>query len=220
MAGTFCFLEAFVPYRMRMKTLTGLFILFITCAFTSGKESPVLLHRFIVLPASTLTIDGSTNVNSFRCGISQYVGNDTLILQEGKTIRKPIFLKGRVALKASQFDCGMHVMTKDFNETIKAKEHPYIVIDFKSFERVPNYTKGEEKFKGTLTISLGGTTKQFSVDCSIQPNASGLIHLKGGRKFLFSDFNLTPPEKMMGLIRIEQELKVQFNLVLQLDSNT
>jgi hypothetical protein len=34
-------------------------------------------------------------------------------------------------------------MTRDFNETIKAKEYPFIVIDFKSFERVPDYyTKG------------------------------------------------------------------------------
>ena len=203
-----------------MKLLSGLLFFLIACAFAPTGENPVLLHRFIVLPSSTLTIDGSTNVNSFRCGISKYIGNDTLILQEGKTIRKPIFLKGRVALKASQFDCGMQVMTKDFNETIKSKEHPYIIIDFKSFERVPNYAKGEEKFKGTMTISLGGTTKQFSVDCSIQPTSSGLIHLKGGRKFMFSDFNLTPPEKMMGLIRIEQELTVHFNLVLQLDGNT
>lgn len=200
----------------------GVFTLFtlVLFAFDTDKNTPALIHRFIVQPTSTLTIDGSTNVNSFRCGINQYTGKDTLVLQEGSPLRKPIFLKGSVALKASNVDCGMAVMTKDFNETIKAKEHPHIIINFKSFERLPNYKRGEEKFKGTMTISLGGTVRQFDVDCTIQPQASGLIHLRGGRTFLFSDFNLHPPDKMMGLIRIQQELNVQFNLVLLLDTNS
>ncbi len=71
------------------------------CSFNADECAPALLHRFIVLPASTLFIDGSTNVNTFRCGISKYVGSDTLKLQEGKTLCKPIFLRGKLALKAS-----------------------------------------------------------------------------------------------------------------------
>lgn len=202
-----------------MKSLTGILVLFILSSFVPAKE-PVLIHRFIVQPSSTLAIDGSTNVNAFRCAISSYIGTDTLILQEGKALQKPIFLRGRVALKASYFDCGMNMMTKDFNHTIKSTEYPHIIIDFKSFERAPDYKREEEKFRGTMNISLGGTTKQFVVDCTIKPKSSELIHLSGERTFLFSDFNLQPPEKMLGLIRLQQELTVRFNLVLLLDKNS
>jgi hypothetical protein len=201
-----------------MKSLFGILVLFILSSFVPVKD-PILIHRFIVQPSSMLAIDGSTNVNSFRCGIASYTGTDTLILQEGKASQKPTFLRGRVALKASHFDCGMNVMTNDFNHTIKAKEYPYIVIDFKSFERAPDYRREVEKFKGTMNISLAGTTKQFSVDCTIKPQSSEVIHLSGARTFLFSDFNLQPPEKMLGLIRLHQELTVRFNLVLLLDKN-
>lgn len=189
-------------------------------SFSKEESMPFLTHRFIVQPSSTLMIDGSTNVNTFRCGIYQYIGKDTLILQEGVPLKKPTFLKGAVSLKAANVDCGMALMTKDFNQTIRAKEYPYIIINFKSFERLPNYTQEKEKFKGTMTISLGGTTKQVQVDCTIQATSSGYFHLSGGRKFLFSDFNLQPPEKMMGLIKIQQELQVNFNLVLLLDTNS
>lgn len=202
------------------RALVFVFIAFLLAAFSHKSATPFLTHRFIVQPTSTLTIDGSTNVNTFRCGIDHYTGKDTLVLQEGSPLRKPIFLKGSVSLKASTVDCGMSVMTKDFNQTIKAKEYPHIIITFKSFERLPNYKQGEENFKGTMTISLGGTTKQFDVDCMIHPKSSGYFHLSGGRKFLFSDFNLHPPDKMMGLIKIQQELLVQFNLVLLLDANS
>lgn len=189
-------------------------------SFRYEEPAPFLIHKLIVQPNSTLTIDGKTNVNSFRCGISQYTGRDTLVIQEGGPLRKPLFIKGKVALQASRFDCGMQMMTQDFNTTLKSKEYPYIVIDFKSFERLPDYKKSEDKFNGTMTISLGGVSKVVDVVCSIHTKPSGHIHLSGGRSFLFSDFNLTPPEKMMGLIKIQQELMVQFNLVLLLDVNS
>lgn len=199
----------------------GIFFCFLILLGTILKSEPVpyLTHRFIVQPSSTLTIDGKTNVNTFRCGITQYSGTDTLVIQEGSPLRKPLFVKGKVSLQASRFDCGMQMMTHDFNTTLKSKQYPYIVIDFKSFERLPDYNKTEDKFNGTMTISLGGVTKVVDVICSIKTKPTGHIHLSGGRPFLFSDFNLEPPDKMMGLIKIQQELMVQFNLVLLLDNN-
>lgn len=200
-----------------MKVLSGLLIILVTCSFGLEADSPALLHRFVVLPSSSLTISGKTNVNSFQCGIKQYLGNDTLVLREGGRLQKPVFLKGSVALKASLFDCGMQMITNDFGATIKSDQHPEVVIHFKSFEKVPGYDARERKFKGTMAVSLAGTSKEFSLLCTIQPKPPGLIHLSGSRNFLFSDFNLTPPKKMMGMIKIEDEINVQFNLVLQPD---
>lgn len=198
--------------------------LFIFCsiflfAFLPSEEKMFFIHRFIVQPNSKLTIDGKTNVNAFTCAITHYTGKDTLVLKEGGPLSKPVFLQGSVSLLATHFDCGMAVMTKDFGTTINAKQHPYIVINFKTFERLPNYKLQRDKFKGTMTISIGGTARVFDVDCSIEAKPSGLIHLSGEREFLFSDFNLVPPQKMMGLIRIEKELIVRFTLVLKLDNN-
>src|SRR6187431_25257 len=99
-------------------------------------ERDYLVHRLIVQKESKLIIHGKTNVNAFHCSIPKYLGSDTLILQEGGLSKKPVFLKGSVALQTSLFDCGMPVMTNDLKNTIKAKEHPNIVITFKSFERL------------------------------------------------------------------------------------
>ena len=182
-------------------------------------DNAVLQHRFIVLPASQLVIDGKTNVNKFQCSISRYSGTDTLVLQESGTKGKPIFIKGYVGLQASSFDCGMTAMTKDFTKTIKAKQHPQIGIDFKSFERLPNYGNAMDKFKGTLAISIAGISHPFEMECTVEPNSNGIINLKGGRQFQFSDFALTAPTKMLGAIKVDDKLEVHFHLVLQLDVN-
>lgn len=202
-----------------MKVLNAVIIIVISSAFLQAVDAD-LVHRFIVLPESKLSIDGKTNVNSFTCAISKYTGTDTLVLHEGGKNVRPVFVKGSVGLDASTFDCGLAIMTSDFRKTIKSETYPAIVIDFISFERTPAYTKqGEDKFKGILKISLAGMTRLFEVDCSIDTQPSGLIHLKGERNFTFKDFSLKPPTRMMGTIKVQENLNVKFHLVLKLDPN-
>ncbi len=196
-----------------MKALFA-FFLFLGAAFGRG---PVLVHRLIVLPTSTLSIGGRTNVNSFACTIAHYFGTDTLVLHEGGANVRPVFVKGSVDLDASTFDCGMALMTSDFRKTVKSKQYPAIVIDFISFERMPRYALEEEIFKGILKISLAGVTKLFEVDCSIEAKPTGLIHLKGARSFLFSDFNLVAPSRVLGAVKVKDKLNVKFHLILKLD---
>ncbi len=195
-------------------------LLAVTSAFAPTGESGLLIHRLIVQANSTITINGRTNVNAFKCAVPQYSGTDTLVLLEGGRNVKPVFVKGSVSLDASSFDCSMAVMTSDFHKTIKSKIYPTIVIDFILFERVPRYAQKEEKFKGILKISLAGVTNTFEVDCTIEAHASGMIYLKGARDFKFSDFNLEPPAHMFGMVRVQDSLKVGFSLALKLDSNS
>jgi hypothetical protein len=201
-----------------MRTV-ALFLLLVFGTAFHAKDNNLLIHRLIVQPDSQLIIDGKTNVNGFKCAIPRYLGTDTLVLHEGGRNTRPVFVKGSVTLDAASFDCGIALMTSDFRKTIKSKTYPTIVIDFISFERTPSYAYGEEKFKGIINISLGGVTKLFEMNCTIEAKPSGLIHLKGGRDFTFSDFNLQAPKHMMGLVKVEQGLNVNFHLVLKLDTN-
>lgn len=193
----------------------ALVLLVVVILWSSFSGPPVLLHRFIVQPESTLIVAGKTNVNAFQC-TTLYCGRDTLVLRESIGA-PPKFLKGNVQLDASAFSCGMQLMTNDFNKTIKAKEHPAIAIDFISFERTPVYGCTEERFKGRMNISLAGITKTFDVDCAIEAKNNGIIHLRGNRVFEFADFNLTAPSRMMGMVRVEDKLEVKFNLALKID---
>lgn len=202
-----------------MRALFFAVVFIVASSFAALDDSPVLIHRLIVLPDSQLTIDGRTNVNPFSCAIPKYIGKDTLVLQESGGSAKPVFVKGSVSLDASSFDCGMAMMTSDFCKTIRSQTYPAIVIEFILFEHAPTYSRDKEKFKGIIKISLGGASNIFEVDCTIEAMPTGLIRLKGARDFKFSDFNLEPPTRMFGLVRVEDSLKVSFNLVLKLDNN-
>ena len=201
------------------RTVNLVVVLVLCCSFCikSGPEN-FLRHRFVVLPTSTLTINGKTNVNNFKCGIHRYCGADTLVIKETPH-EKPIILKGFVGLEATTFDCGIAPMTHDFNKTLKSSDFPTIGIDFKSFERIPDLTCTQDKFAAEVAISMAGVTKLFKMPCTFETTKKGEIFLRGERSFLFSDFNLKAPQRMMGMIKVNEKLFVQFNLSLKLDVN-
>lgn len=186
--------------------------------FSFRSEDALIVHRLIVLPESQLTISGKTNVNEFQCVIARYSGSDTLVLHEGRT--RPVFVQGALQLNASAFDCGMALMTSDFRKAIHSNEYPAITIDFISFERMPAYSEQREKFKGILKITISGVTRVFEVMCNINANPSGVIELQGKRDFTFADFELTPPTRMLGAVRVDKMLAVDFHLELRLDPNS
>jgi hypothetical protein len=171
------------------------------------------IYRLVVHPSSSITIAGSTNVNKYKCVIGKYTGSDTLSLtaERGKGA---YFRKGLVKLEASLFDCEKQMITKDFAETIQAKKYPYITINFISFERAPEFKESEEPFRGRFTITLANVAVPSDVRCKIVKDKNNLIHLRGWHLFKFSDFNLEPPTKMMGLIKVEEMITVDFHLVL------
>jgi hypothetical protein len=180
--------------------------------FLNSKSSE---QHLVVQPESTIVISGKSNVKKFQCAISQYRGSDTLVLarEEGKTA---VFRKGCVKLDATNFDCGMKVITKDFRNTIKAEQFPFISIDFVSFERAPLYQTKEDNFRGQLKISLTDVTRPFDVVCTCQKDERGFIHLQGSHDFTFSEFNMKAPTKMFGAVKVNDNITVGFHLVLLL----
>jgi len=194
-----------------MSITFGILAVLLLISFTKIDEEKI--HNLIVQPASVIIIDGKSNVNKFRCTSDQYNGNDTLVFKTANN--KTVFVRGQVKLNASGFDCGMKAITKDFAETINVEKFPFITIEFISFEEALQYKTTEERFSSKLKLTLASVSKTVEIRCGAQKDAQGLIHLKGARNFTFSDFNLDPPKKMGGLIKVDEKLNVNFHLVLK-----
>ena len=201
-----------LQYLREMRKSFLLHVLLLLCTLAVAQENKVI-HRLLVHPSSSVTINGKSNVNKYECGVKEYKESDTLYLtaERGKGA---YFKKGLARLDASAFECSMDVITKDFAEMIEADKYPHIKINFISFERVPKYEETEEKFKGDVTITLGKVAVRREVRCGIVKDDHDLIHLRGRHTFKFSDFGLKAPTKMMGLVKVDEKITVTFHLVL------
>jgi hypothetical protein len=63
-----------------------------------------------------------------------------------------------------------------------------------------------------VIIELAGVSRRFEVDYKMVSADGSIINLVGSRQVNFSDFNITPPRKVGGMIRTNNELSVVFNL--------
>jgi hypothetical protein len=173
--------------------------------------------RWIVQKNSSLSIAGHTNVNKFSCGVAAYGEADTITcLNEGfRGENRGIPLRGALRIDIADFDCSNRFMTSEFKNTLKYKDHPRLVITFVSLDKMPVFSSQAEMVKGSVDVELAGVSRRFEINYTSSRIDAATLELVGNREFGFSDFGLQPPQKMGGLIRVNDVLNVQFTLCLR-----
>jgi len=177
----------------------------------------VVIEKWVIEKNSNLYIEGRSNVNSFRCDVTEYLHPDTILFY--KEDQQPQFsIKGGLTINVNGFDCHQRYMTNDLRKTLKADDYPLLRIDLLS---IGNFTAANKNIKGAVAITLSGITRKMEVDYTVQTGSGGNLYLNGSRQVLFSDFSLTPPHKLAGLIKVEEQINIRFQLILRsLQNNT
>lgn len=173
--------------------------------------------RWIVLKTSSISIAGKTNINSFCCEVNGYSGPDTLSTSTPTLSDdlQGIPLKGTLQVNIGDFNCRNNAMTNEFKKILKYREYPQLKIVFLSLDKMPAFNNNGEIVKGWVDVELAGQAKRFEISYTSRTTPGGDLQLVGSRTFGFSDFGLIPPRKMGGLIRVNDNLNVQFHLCLQ-----
>lgn len=163
---------------------------------------------------SKLSINGKSNVNDFRCQSEHELRQDPMNFTyhfQGDTIN----VDGvSLSLEISRFDCGKKAINRDFRSTLKYEEYPFIEIVLNELvledeeDIIPSMAK--------ITIRIAGEERKYEVPLTAFESRENEV-LVGGKKMLrMTDFGLTPPSPMFGLIQVRDELEVEFDLVIQL----
>jgi hypothetical protein len=130
---------------------------------------------------------------------------------EGKT-RRLRFKQCTIHIDVGQIDCRHRFITSDLRKTLKYPEFEYMKIHFVSLDD-PFPITASQRIRGVVDIELAGSTKRIDLWFDVSHQASGkLLHLSGQKELLFSDFKLEPPKKLAGMIKINEELKVNVDL--------
>jgi hypothetical protein len=157
---------------------------------------------------STLAIDGSSNINQFTCDIREYVRPDTLKSVNDQARKKYFFSNSNLSVDLKRFDCHHKYITADFRKMLKTDEYPNLVIRFISLDEFHE----EGIVKGLVDIELAGKKKRMEINYNCSHIGSNQLRLQGEKLMKFSDFELEAPRKIGGLIRINEEINVHFNL--------
>lgn len=201
-----------------MKAIIPILVIsFLTGPVLNGqkeKGNTTNVIRWVIQPQSNLQINGKSNVNTFQCGITEFLHTDTLVYTHNDPGQQAAKLKGTVVIDINRFDCGHKYITSDLRKTLKADENPNLLIRFVSMDKFIQ-GQGTQPIKGIVEIELAGVKKQYEVSYVLQNHNTSQVQLMGSRTILFSDFNLKPPSRLAGLIKVAEEITVQFQLMLK-----
>lgn len=168
--------------------------------------------KWVIIKGGILSVIGNTNVNNFNCDISNYANPDTIIIYKNSIDKMGVRMLGNINLDVGSFDCHHAVMTNDLRKTLKVKEFPKLGIKFLSLSKFPDLNIRQDILKGMVEIKLAGVIKRFEVSYKLSMDGNDIIHLVGNQDINFTDFGITPPRKVGGMIKTNNKLAVEFRL--------
>jgi hypothetical protein len=162
----------------------------------------------VILDDSKLTINGTSNVNDFECIYDEEFEEDTLshTINIDEAIAE---VEGeQLVLVVDSFDCGKRGINRDFRNTLKSDVYPTIELDLKKVIRVPG-----EPISAEVDITLAGVTKSYLVEFGeVKFYEEGFVEVLGTQPVQMSDFGIEPPRALFGLIKVNDELDINFTL--------
>lgn len=184
-----------------MKNSFYIVVLVLLVSFASVEKTQVSISE-----QSEITISGKSNVNSFQCNYNQDLIKSELTVTHSQKESK-IFLNGAVFfLKSKGFDCAHRIITKDLKEVLKADDYPNIKIEVNEI----SIENGKTIAKSTITIA--GVKKTYNIPVKVNQktnNVNGILTLD------IKDFKLKSPKKILGLIKLNDVVSIEFDLYLK-----
>lgn len=160
-------------------------------------------------PGNYVHISGETNINCFECNYdinSDHHSSDNVFVKytqvSGQTIKTYI--------PVSKFECSNSLMYNDFQELLKSSEYPYITIEIDP-SQIRNILPNKSSMDLNLSITLADVTNVQHISCGINSYPNSTVSITGEAIIHLADFQIKPPVKFMGLIKVKDEVKIKFS---------
>lgn len=192
-----------------------LIILFILCIIPGHTTAQSFTEAEALFQSdSKLTIKGKSNVNEFSCLSGNSFTDSLYRFSFSADTARTQFQNATLNLEIREFDCGKRGINRDFRKTLKADSHPFIRLQL-------NQIKSQrDSVTAFMEVELAGVSKSYEVALQVGAGSdskpSEFITASGSKILKMSDFNLDPPSPMFGLIKLNDELEVRFDLSFML----
>ena len=150
-----------------------------------------------------ISIRGSSNINRFK-----FTNYNPLINLLGNADKKDDEYRD-IKVPVHDFTGPNHRMLNDFYEMVHASKYPYINIKIEPRE-MADFDEGTGLTNFKTKISIAGKSQNYVVPCEVTSCNKAQQVLKGKFELELSDFNIDPPEKMFGTIKVHNEVFINF----------
>lgn len=187
-----------------MKTWAFFFLATLGFSFIVNEEA--VNRKVFITTESFLYIKGTSNVNTFTCVYDAATLSRKVPVSFTQNNNTLSFRNVKLQLKNSGFNCGNRGINSDFHELLQTNQYPHI-----NFE-LHRIVKGANTVDAFVDIEIAGIKKHYKVP--VKTNGE-LAPIQGVLCVNITDFGLTPPRKMMGMIVVREDIEIVFGFDLK-----
>jgi len=184
-------------------------ILFIVLNFTKITAGN---YPFSAVISSTISMDihVKTNVNSFICNYKSEI-NDTISYLFSLKDNKYFMGENQYLIPVELIDCHNSAMNKDMQEMFNSSKYPNIIIKIKNIHYNHNLSD-----KGIIYLSLiiDNIEKNYYMNFETT-KGNNCLKVGGSLSVNLNDFNIIPPTKFFGLLKVNNIININFLLNLK-----
>lgn len=183
----------------------------------SSAQAPIEANvQFRLDSESTITIEGTSTVNSFSCiskfiqGYGSFYGNPLRTENSG--------VSAEIAAQVKLFDCGKSRMNKDFWKALQSDRYPIITyaLDEVSTNLPTDVASGEIEITARGTLTIAGIERPVVLQLLARRVSENFYRATGTHEILMSDFNVEPPTALFGLIKARDNISILFDLKIKM----
>jgi hypothetical protein len=185
-------------------------------------HAPIAMKkRFFIEEGSRLYIKGTSNVNSFTCDCLDRWQAQTVELENNGT--KAAFKNTLLQITTKKLDCHNGKIDQDLQKALKAHIFPFIKIELLETTQDGNALKGNTSswtnVQAKVRMTIAGVTKNQILQGKIRKTDPNRISLNGEKALKMSDFGVDPPEAMFGLIKVNDDITIHFELNVRVEDH-
>jgi hypothetical protein len=166
--------------------------------------------------SSRLFLEGTSNVTDFSCQVQEIPDRSRLVILPNAGQNRIRFEKTFLKVKSGGMDCGGRAINKDLQKALRVEEFPYIaiqLIEANGLNPMPiSLSEGWIDLDATTKITIAGTTNPVSIHLKGQKLGEKQFRFIGSRKLKMTDFGIDPPKPMLGLVKVDDQIVINFDL--------
>ena len=174
-------------------------------------------YSYTIQEQSWISIAGSSNVNTFECFSSSNFTRGNILVNTSESGNAIAFSEAQMAIEIESFDCKNPMLNKDMYKALGAKENPNILIELLDAEFMQSSTQNPNSgdLHVSISITINGKCQIFTLPIKWVRVSGTNYRFVGSHDINMTDFDITPPSPAFGLIKVNEWITINFNLMVQ-----
>ena len=181
---------------------------------TSEPSSASTTH-LAVRADSRLWIEGSSNLRDWSCeatALDASVDVDDRVADSADSDGIPGLRRVQVSVPVSALTCGRGQMDRIMYKALRADDEPSCRFIVGSFDVVATDSDGEFSLRTLGSLRVAGRRNAVQLDVDVEQLPDGTLRARGSLPILMTDYGITPPTALLGVIRTGNRIVVKFDL--------